>query len=92
MLRCQDVAHRASDYIDGELGWRERFAIWLHLLTCRHCRAFVGNLARALPIYRRLRQKARPDPHWQAETMNRVCQRLQQQPAQTEAPDSHCHS
>lgn len=44
MLMCRDLAHIASDYIDGELGTRQTLSVKLHLLMCRHCRTFINNL------------------------------------------------
>ena len=44
MLKCRDIAHQASDYLDQQLtGWpRIRFRI--HLLYCYYCRRFVNHL------------------------------------------------
>ena len=44
MLMCKDLAEIASDYIDGELGTPQNLAIRMHLMMCRHCRSFIGNL------------------------------------------------
>jgi anti-sigma factor ChrR (cupin superfamily) len=45
MLSCHDLAHQhASDYIDGQLGWRNRLRVRLHLLMCVHCRRFIRQL------------------------------------------------
>ena len=52
MLTCQEVTAKSSQIIDGELGFRERFAVRLHLLMCVKCRlyykqfkALVGSLS-----------------------------------------------
>ncbi len=53
MLRCSDVAERASALVDGELGGWDRLKVRAHLAMCGACRAFVvqirvaRNLARA---------------------------------------------
>ncbi|WP_323750080.1 zf-HC2 domain-containing protein [Marinobacter sp.] len=44
MLMCKDLAEIASDYIDGELTKRQNLAVRMHLMMCRHCRSFIGNL------------------------------------------------
>ena len=44
MLKCRDVAARASDYLDRNLSSRERWQVRTHLLICHHCRKFVGQL------------------------------------------------
>ena len=54
MLSCKDLTRKiASDELAGA-GWRERLAVRLHLLACRHCRGYaaqlraIGNGARKL--------------------------------------------
>ena len=44
MLSCKEVTRKiASDeFAEGE--WRERLAVRLHLLLCRHCRRYVAQL------------------------------------------------
>jgi hypothetical protein len=54
MLKCRDIAERASDYIDGHLSLNQRLAVLLHLLICGHCRAFVRQLRLLLAYYRHL--------------------------------------
>lgn len=44
MLMCRDLAEMASDYIDGELSGRRELSIKIHLMMCKDCRAFIGNL------------------------------------------------
>lgn len=44
MLMCRDLAVIASDYIDGELtGW-QNLSVKMHLMMCKDCRTFIGNL------------------------------------------------
>lgn len=53
MLTCRELAHRhASDYIDGQLGWRARFGVWYHLCICDHCRRFVAQLRKVRKLLR----------------------------------------
>jgi len=44
MLMCQDLAEIASDYIDDELKTRQKLSVKMHLMMCRDCRTFIGNL------------------------------------------------
>ncbi|MBZ2169667.1 zf-HC2 domain-containing protein [Marinobacter sp. F4216] len=44
MLMCRDLAGIASDYIDGELGFGKSLSIKVHLMMCKDCRSFIGNL------------------------------------------------
>ncbi|WP_305965448.1 zf-HC2 domain-containing protein [Marinobacter salsuginis] len=44
MLMCRDLAVIASDYIDGQLPAFQKMSVKMHLLMCRDCRTFIGNL------------------------------------------------
>ncbi|MGP4844508.1 anti-sigma factor family protein [Marinobacter sp. 1Y8] len=50
MLMCRDLAIVASDYIDGELSPGQRLSVKVHLMMCRHCRAFVNNLRNSATV------------------------------------------
>lgn len=54
MLTCKDVAARASDLIDGELGPLGRVRLGLHMAICRSCARFVAQLR----VTRRLTERA----------------------------------
>lgn len=42
-----------SAYLDGELPWRRRLAIWWHLRRCEPCRRVVAQLAEVRAAARR---------------------------------------
>lgn len=45
MLKCEHVTEKADALVDGsELSRRERFALRLHLMMCRHCRRYVRQM------------------------------------------------
>ncbi|WP_449285638.1 zf-HC2 domain-containing protein [Marinobacter sp. PE14] len=44
MLMCKDLAVIASDYIDGELPVLQNMSVKMHLMMCKDCRTFIGNL------------------------------------------------
>jgi predicted anti-sigma-YlaC factor YlaD len=44
MLMCRDLAVIASDYIDGELAGLQNLSVKMHLMMCKDCRTFIGNL------------------------------------------------
>lgn len=44
MLMCRDLAEIASNYIDGELNGRQNLSVKMHLMMCKDCRTFIGNL------------------------------------------------
>jgi predicted anti-sigma-YlaC factor YlaD len=54
MLKCRDIAHQASDYLDHNLTLRGRLVVGAHLLLCGKCRAFVRHMRTALAYYREL--------------------------------------
>ncbi len=45
MLKCQQVANLASDYLDHQTDGKLNFKIRLHLMMCANCRRFVKHLA-----------------------------------------------
>lgn len=61
MLKCQHVEQRADALVDGTpLSRRERLALTLHLLICRHCRRYLRQL-RALVRSLRAPEETLPD-------------------------------
>jgi anti-sigma factor RsiW len=44
MLRCKDVARRASALIDGDLSSWEVLQMRMHLAICKGCNAFVDQM------------------------------------------------
>ncbi|WP_417543419.1 zf-HC2 domain-containing protein [Marinobacter sp.] len=50
MLMCKGLAEIASDYIDDELTGRQNLSVKMHLMMCRHCRTFIGNLRASIDL------------------------------------------
>lgn len=53
MLKCREVVDNADQLLDGDISRRQRLAINLHLLMCRHCRRYMRQLRallRAIPF------------------------------------------
>jgi hypothetical protein len=44
MKTCKDISGLLSDSMDRPLTGRERWAVRLHLLICRHCSRFQNHL------------------------------------------------
>ncbi|PAU62248.1 anti-sigma factor [Pseudomonas sp. PICF141] len=44
MLTCKEQVARSSDYLDGQLSFRERLMMRHHLMFCRHCRRFIRQM------------------------------------------------
>lgn len=72
MLKCRDVAHNASDYLDKSMPWPRRLAVLLHLFICRHCRRFVRHL-RIVRRFSYLRGGQRAEPDDVARIVEHAC-------------------
>lgn len=52
MRSCREITALVSQGLDKKLSWRERFAVWLHVMICARCRnfqkqtQFIRNAAR----------------------------------------------
>lgn len=44
MLTCKEQVARSSDYLDGQLSFRERLMVRHHLMFCRNCRRFIRQM------------------------------------------------
>ncbi len=44
MLKCRNIAHHGSDYVDATLTRSQTLGYALHLLVCGHCRRFIRHL------------------------------------------------
>ena len=57
MLTCKEQVARSSDFIDGQLSFRERLMMHHHLLFCPNCRRFMRQMRLLQATLREL-----PDP------------------------------
>jgi predicted anti-sigma-YlaC factor YlaD len=71
MLMCRDLAVIASDYIDGELTGRQNVSVKMHLMMCKDCRTFIGNLRASTNI-----MKAHSSGKPNEELMRRIDERV----------------
>ncbi|WP_166359833.1 anti-sigma factor family protein [Pseudomonas akapageensis] len=44
MLTCKEQVERSSDYLDGQLSFRERLLVRHHLMFCPNCRRFIKQM------------------------------------------------
>ncbi len=44
MVSCKEVTRKIASDEFAEAGWKERLAVRLHLLLCRHCRGYAAQL------------------------------------------------
>ena len=59
MLKCNEFAYLASDYLDKNLDWKEFLSVKFHILICVHCRRFIRHLLTTIHIVQGMnRQKA----------------------------------
>ena len=52
MLKCRDVPEQSEKLLAGELGFRARASLRLHLFICHNCRRYLRQLRlllKALP-------------------------------------------
>ncbi|CAI9000044.1 Putative zinc-finger [Pseudomonas arsenicoxydans] len=61
MLTCKEQVARSSDYLDGQLSFRERLMVRHHLMFCPNCRRFIRQMRLMQATLRILPQKAVPD-------------------------------
>ena len=75
MLKCKDTSRLiASDEILGASRSR-RFAVWLHLLMCRHCRAYAAQLRAIAAATQKMVRSTLPDPEHLAELERSISRR-----------------
>lgn len=73
MLMCKDLAGIASDYIDGELTGQQNLSVKMHLMMCKHCRTFIGNLRASTEL-----MKAHSSGKPNEEFMRRIDERVEE--------------
>ncbi|KHA75405.1 transmembrane anti-sigma factor [Pseudomonas chlororaphis] len=44
MLTCKEQVARSSDYLDGQLSFREKWMVRHHLMFCPNCRRFMRQM------------------------------------------------
>lgn len=76
MLMCRDLAGIASDYIDSELTGRQNVSVKMHLMMCKDCRTFIGNL-RASTNLMKAHSSGKPDEELMRRIDERVAEALQ---------------
>jgi hypothetical protein len=58
LLKCKDVAHLASDYLDKNLSSSISLRLRWHLMLCANCRRFVKHLETTKVVAARLANPA----------------------------------
>jgi len=44
MLTCKELTELITDYAEGRLSLSRRIAFRLHVMMCRHCRAYLRQM------------------------------------------------
>ena len=57
MLTCKEQVARSSDYLDGQLSFRETLMVRHHLMFCRNCRRFIRQMRLMQATLRAMPQK-----------------------------------
>ena len=53
MRSCKDINQNVDAHLDGELSWKQRVELRLHLLMCMHCRSYIQQLKNSIAAFRR---------------------------------------
>ncbi|RON01531.1 anti-sigma factor [Pseudomonas brassicacearum] len=61
MLTCKEQVARSSDYLDGQLSFRERLMMRHHLMFCPNCRRFIRQMRLMQATLRVMPEKPVPD-------------------------------
>lgn len=75
MLTCRDVSEKTNDYLDGTLGFWPRANLRMHLLLCKHCRAFVGQMQATIHFIDRHGYTLMPEEQPSKPLVEAFCQR-----------------
>ncbi|MBC9251541.1 anti-sigma factor [Pseudomonas alcaligenes] len=76
MLSCKELVAHSSDFLDGQLGFRQRLAVRVHLASCRNCRRFIRQMRVTQAVLRKLPDSAIPE-------LDALAERLAQQRRQS---------
>lgn len=77
MLSCKQLVLRSSDFLDGQLSLRERFALRAHLAMCANCRRFIRQLRLTGRVVQQLPEDAIQDLDALAERLARAADKPQ---------------
>ena len=61
MLTCKEQVARSSDYLDGQLSFRERLMVRHHLMFCPSCRRFIRQMRLMQATLRAMPEETVPD-------------------------------
>lgn len=44
MLTCKDFTQQVTEYLDNALPTSGKMGIWMHFMTCGHCRKYLRQI------------------------------------------------
>ena len=71
MLSCKQQVARSSDFLDGQLSFRQRLLVRHHLLFCPNCRRFIRQMRLLSTTLKKLPQALPEDLEQTVERMMR---------------------
>lgn len=71
MLSCKQQVARSSDFLDGQLSFRQRLLVRHHLLFCPNCRRFIRQMRLLSSTLKKLPQALPEDLEQTIERMMR---------------------
>ncbi|MFJ3431333.1 anti-sigma factor family protein [Pseudomonas fragi] len=71
MLSCKQQVARSSDFLDGQLSFRQRLLVRHHLLFCPNCRRFIRQMRLLSGTLKKLPQALPEDLEQTVERMMR---------------------
>lgn len=69
MLTCKEQVACSSDYLDGQLSFRERLMVRHHLMFCPNCRRFIRQMRLMQATLRAMPEETVPDADALAERL-----------------------
>lgn len=61
MLTCREVTRLVTDYLEGNLSWRDVIRFQLHIGMCIHCRRYLRDMKVTVRTLRQLPRGIVPD-------------------------------
>ena len=52
MLTCKDISTLSDEYLDGELPFKKKLSVKLHLAICKNCRRYLNYLQLTVDVVR----------------------------------------
>lgn len=87
MLKCKDVSRIIGGSELSDAPRSRRLATWIHLLMCRHCRAYAGQLRAIGAATRKMVRSTGPDPKRLADLEHSLTRGLRNRKGTEESDD-----